>query len=74
VNGGGRMVIKGYSSKRDSHGFLIEIPDFTNAWVTTSGATLLNGFLRKTEDTIELSAYFAPPVMALYIKTSSLMK
>jgi hypothetical protein len=55
--------MKGYSSKRDSHD--TKRPGFTNVWITTSGATLLNGFCR-ADDTIDYSAYFAPPVMALY--------
>jgi hypothetical protein len=46
---------------------------FTNVWITTSGATLMNGFC-KADDTIDYSAYFAPPVMAFYTEMGPSLK
>ena len=66
------MVIKGYSSKRDSHGQQKTRLHHCLGHDIRSHA--IERVPEKPEDTIDFSAYFAPPVMALYSKIGPSMK
>jgi hypothetical protein len=65
MNGGGRRVIEEYSSKRDSHGQpKARLHQCLGHDIRSHAIERVPA--EKTEDTIDFSAYFAPPVMALY--------